>query len=155
MTAICFVALLSTGLLTGILLGNRLGASFALPKLPDSSFVQFQQTVHLNYVRIMPVLQIVSILSSVTWAYLLSSSPRVMDFVLVAIAAAGSIVVFAITLTVNVTVNKKLMAWTASNPPANVRQIWKPWERGNTVRTLLVVAVFVLEVLAVSLTVRT
>jgi len=149
------VALLSTGLLSGILLGNRMGASIALPNLPDSSFVRFQQVVHLHYVRIMPVLQIAAILSSLALVFLLRNSVRGLGFVLLAASAVGSIVVFAITLTVNIPVNKKLMTWNAATPPENVRELWGPWDKGNTVRTILAVMVFVLEALAVSLTAPT
>jgi hypothetical protein len=38
-----FVTLLSTGLLAGILFGDRMGASLARPELSPSSFVTFQQ----------------------------------------------------------------------------------------------------------------
>lgn len=151
-TVTSFVALLSTGLLTGILLGNRLGTSFALPKLPDSSFVQFQQEVHVRYVRFMPALQIASIVGSLVWLYLLRSSAYGTGVVLLAVATVGTIGVFAITLTVNVPINRKLMTWNAATPPANVRELWRPWEKGNTARTILAVGVFVLEVLVVSLT---
>ena len=147
-------ALLSTGFLAGILVGNRMGASFALPQIPTSSFIQFQQVVHRNYVRFMPPLQIVSIISSLTWLYSLRNAPMGIGYNFLAVAAAGTIVVFAITLTVNVPVNKKLMTWDAATPPANARELWRPWDKGNTVRTVLAVAVFVLQVLAVSLAVR-
>ena len=146
-----FVALLSTGLLAGIFLGYRMGASFALPTLPVSSFVQFQQVVHVYYVRFMPILQIAAVLSSLTWLFLLRSSARSLGFVLLALAAAGTICVFVLTATVNVPINKKLMTWSASAPPQNVKEIWKPWDQVNTVRTILAIGVFGLEVLALSL----
>jgi uncharacterized membrane protein len=146
-----FVALLSTGLLAGIFMGNRLGTSFALPKLPVPSFIQFQQAVHIKYVRFMPALQIAAILSSLAWLFLLGSSSSRPEFALLAVTAAGSVVVFAITLLVNVPINKKLMTWSASAPPANVSELWKPWEKGNTVRTILAAGVFVLELSALIL----
>jgi uncharacterized membrane protein len=146
-----FIALLSTGLLAGIFLGGRMGASFAAPVLPFSSFIQFQQIVHVHYVRFMPILQIAAVLSSLTWLFLLRSSPRSLSFVLLALAAAGAIFVFAVTLAVNVPINKKLMTWSASAPPENVMEIWKPWEQVNTIRTIVAAGVFGLEVLALSL----
>lgn len=146
-----FVALLSTGLLAGVFLGYRMGASFALPTLPASSFVQFQQVVHGYYVRLMPILQIAAVLSSLTWLYLLRSSARTRGFVLVALAAAGAICVFLLTVTVNVPINKKLMTWSASAPPENVMEVWRPWDKVNTVRTIIAVGVFAFEVLALSL----
>ena len=38
-----FVAVFSAGLIAGILLGDRMGASFARPAITPSSFVTFQQ----------------------------------------------------------------------------------------------------------------
>ncbi|PWB70061.1 hypothetical protein C3F09_09780 [candidate division GN15 bacterium] len=151
-TLMSFLALVSTGFLSGILLGNRLGASFALPRLPDSAFVQFQQAVHRNYVRFMPVLQIMAILSHGWLLLLLRNSAHPTALALFSFAAAGSVIVFAITLTVNVPVNKKLMTWAVSNPPHNARELWRPWDKGNTVRTVFAITVFVLDVLAICLT---
>jgi uncharacterized membrane protein len=146
-----FIALLSTGLLTGILLGNRLGSSLALPKLPDSSFVRFQQEVHLRYVRFMPPLQIASILGSLAWLYLVRDTLHGSAFALLVAASLGTCTVFAITMFVNVPVNKKLMTWNAAAPPTDVRQQWIQWETGNTIRTILAAGVFTLQVLVVSL----
>ncbi|SYZ72277.1 membrane hypothetical protein [Candidatus Zixiibacteriota bacterium] len=151
LNATSFIALLSTGLLAGIFFGNRMGTSFALPTIPVSSFVQFQQTIHKKYVRFMPPLQIIAILSSLIWLYLLRFSLSAPGFIMLAVAAAGIIIVFAITLTVNVPINKKLMTWSPANPPGNASEIWKPWEKGNTARTVLTLVVFVLQVLAINL----
>jgi hypothetical protein len=43
------------------------------------------------------------------------------------------------------------MTWSASAPPENVMEIWKPWEQVNTIRTIVAAGVFGLEVLALSL----
>ncbi len=51
-----FIAVLSTGLVAGIYLGDRMGASFARPELSPSSFVKFQQIQHVHFVKMMPVL---------------------------------------------------------------------------------------------------
>jgi uncharacterized membrane protein len=150
-TIIRFIALLSTGLLAGIFLGWRMGASFAAPTIPVSAFVQFQQVVHMHYVRFMPILQIAAVLSTLTWLFLLRSSARSLGFLLLALAAAGTICVFVLTVSVNVPINKKLMTWSASAPPPNVMEIWKPWEKVNTVRTILSMGVFGFELLALSL----
>lgn len=146
-----FVALLSAGLLAGIFLGGRMGPSIALRTLPASSFVQFQQTVHVHYVRVMPILQILAVLSSLTWLFSMRSNVQSVPFVLMGVAAVGAICVFAVTLAVNVPINKKLMTWSASAPPENMAQIWRPWERVNTFRTILAGGVFALEVLVVTL----
>jgi uncharacterized membrane protein len=150
-SVIRFIALLSTGLLAGIFLGWRMGPSVALPTLPATSFVQFQQVVHGYYVRFMPILQIAAVLSSLTWLFFLRSSAGSLRFILLALAAAGTISVFALTFAVNIPINKKLMTWSASAPPQNWSEIWRPWEQVNTIRTVLAVGVFTLELLAFGL----
>ena len=79
-----FVALVSTGLLAGIFLGDRMGLGFARPALPASSFVQLQQIQHVHFVRMMPVLQIAALLSTLTWLFLLRSSVRSSQFAVIA-----------------------------------------------------------------------
>ena len=56
--------------------------------------MQFQQVVHLNYVRFMPIIQILSILSSLVWLYLPRNSTNGIAFALVAMAAVGMIRTF-------------------------------------------------------------
>jgi len=62
--------------------------------------------------------------------------------------------VFVLTAAINAPINKKLMTWNASAPPANVMEIWKPWEKVNTIRTVLSMAVFSFEIVALSLGVQ-
>lgn len=124
-----FIALLSAGLIAGILFGYRMGASVALPTIPVSSFVQFQQVLHLSYVKFMPVFLIAASVSNLLWLFLLRGSVRSAGFVLLALATVGILFVFAITLMVNVPINKELMTWDASAPPANVLELWKRGSR--------------------------
>jgi len=146
-----FIALLSSGLLAGIFLGYRMGATFALPTLPATSFVQFQQVLHRYYVRVMPILQALAVLSTLTWLFSLRSIAGSLGFVLIALAAVGTICVFVLTAAFNVPINEKLMTWNVSAPPANLSEIWRPWDKVNTLRTILAVGVFGLEILALTL----
>jgi len=133
-----------------------MGASLALPTIPVSAFIQFQQVLHLSYVKFMPVFLIAASVSNLLWLFLLRKSVRSPGFVLLALATVGILFVFAITLMVNVPINKELMTWDASAPLANVLELWKPWEQVNTIRTIVAVCVFALEALVLSLaTVKT
>ena len=146
-----FVALLSTGLLAGIFLGDRVGLGFARPALPTSSFVQLQQIQHVHFVRFMPVLQIAAVLSTLIWLFLLRSNVRTSQFLLLALAAVGLVAVFVLTMAINVPINNTLITWTASAPPANAMEIWKRWEQVNTVRAIIAPIAFSLEVLGLIL----
>ena len=146
-----FVALVSTGLLAGIFLGDRMGLGFARPALPASSFVQLQQIQHVHFVRMMPVLQIAALLSTLTWLFLLRSSVRSSQFAVIALAAICLLVVFGLTMAINVPINNTLMTWNAAAPPGDAMEIWKRWEQVNTVRAIISPISFALEVLGLIL----
>ncbi len=111
------VAVVSTGLFAGILLGDRLGATYARPELSASSFVQFQQIVHVHFVRMMPVLVFSSVLAGLVWVALLRSQWRAAEFWLAALATGVMVCVFALTRAVNVPINDQLMTWSITAPP--------------------------------------
>ena len=146
-----FVALVSTGLLAGIFLGDRMGLGFARQALPASSFVQLQQIQHVHFVRMMPVLQIAALLSTLTWLFLLRSSVRSSQFAVIALAAICLLVVFGLTMAINVPINNTLMTWNAAAPPGDAMEIWKRWEQVNTVRAIISPISFALEVLGLIL----
>jgi uncharacterized membrane protein len=146
-----FVALVATGLLAGIFLGDRMGLGFARPALPASSFVQLQQIQHVHFVRMMPVLQIAALLSTLTWLFLLRSSVRSSQFAVIALAAICLFVVFGLTMAINVPINNTLMTWNASAPPGDAMEIWKRWEQVNTARAIISPIGFALQVLGLIL----
>ncbi len=143
-------AVFCTGLFAGILFGDRMGASFARPEMAASAFVQFQQIVHRNYVVMMPVLLFSAIILSLVWLFLARSQPKRAEFWLVAVATGAVIVVLAMTLAVSVPINNELMTWNIASPPANVMEIWAPWEKVHSLRTVLVMVAFLMEVVALA-----
>jgi uncharacterized membrane protein len=137
-----FMQLLATGFMTGILLGDRLGVTPIRPKLPASSFVLFQQELHLRFGTLMPVLIISSLLAGIISLVLLRGDNRSKEFLLTAIATLCVLGVAVMTRMVNVPVNEALMTWQVSSPPDNVMQLWEPWEKIHTIRTIVSIAGF-------------
>ncbi len=43
------------------------------------------------------------------------------------------------------------MTWSVGAPPTNLREIWAPWERVHTLRTVLATGALVLQAVAVGL----
>jgi uncharacterized membrane protein len=113
--------------------------------------VQLQQIQHVHFVRMMPVLQIAALLSTLTWLFLLRSSVRSSQFAVIALAAICLLVVFGLTMAINVPINNTLMTWNASAPPDNAMEIWKRWEQVNTVRAIISPIGFALQVLGLIL----
>ena len=155
LTVLRVVAVVTAGLLAGIFLGYRAGVHYALGKLSTSSFVQLQQVIHVRYVRFMPLLVLAALLSSVLWMVMVRSHWRTAEFWLVAMSAFGILVIAAATRAVNVPLNDQLMTWSVASPPTNLSEIWAPWERVNTLRSVLATTALALEAVALSLTAAT
>ena len=138
------IAVACIGLLAGIYLADRASAT-GRATLDASSFVKYQQTVHATYVRMMPPLVLAAIVAAVGWLFLVRSQWRGAEFWLVAGATCGILFVAAATRIVNVPLNQQLMTWSAAAPPANLKDLWAPWERVDVIRTVVAIAAFVLE----------
>ena len=144
------LAIVCIGLLAGIYLADRASAP-ARTTLDASSFVQYQQTVHTTYVKMMPPLLIGAILSALVWIFLERSQWRDAEFWLVAVSLCAIVFVGAVSRAVNVPLNDQLMTWSTAAPPANLKEIWAPWERVDAIRTVAAIGAFILQALAMSL----
>jgi uncharacterized membrane protein len=147
------IAVVCAGLLAGIYLGHRAGPYYALQKLSPSSFIQFQQVVHTYYVRFMPPLVLTALLAALVWLLMLRSHWTSVEFRLIAGSACGIALIAAMTRAVNVPLNNQLMTWNIAAPPDNLRDLWVPWDRVNTIRTVIAAGVLILEAAALSLSV--
>jgi uncharacterized membrane protein len=151
LTIIRVVAVVSAGLLAGIYLGGRAGAHYALQKISASSFVQFQQVVHVHFVKFMPPLVLTALVSVFGWLLMVWQQRTSAEFWLIAASACGVACNAVLTRAVNVPLNNQLMTWNIEAPPANLRAIWVPWDRVNTIRTVVAAGVLILEALALNL----
>jgi len=151
LTTVRVITVVSTGLFAGILLGDRAGATYARPQLSPSSFVQFQQIVHVHFVRLMPPLILAAILAGLIWLLLIRARWRDAEFWLVAAATGAVLLCLILTRAVNVPVNEQLMTWTIATPPSNLRELWAPWERVHTIRTIAAASAFLFEAVALGL----
>jgi uncharacterized membrane protein len=91
------------------------------------------------------------LVSSALWVVMVRSRWRTAEFWLVGISAGAILAILAVTRAVNVPLNKNLMTWSVDSPPPNPQQLWEPWERVNTLRSVLATAALVLETAALSL----
>ena len=145
------VAVVCAGLLAGIYFGYRAGDYYALQKLSASNFVQFQQVIHMHFARFMPPLVLTALLAALAWLVMLRSQWKSTEFWLIAASTCGIVLIAAMTRAVNVPLNNQLMTWDIAAPPSNLREIWAPWDRVNTVRTFVSVTVLILEAVALSI----
>jgi uncharacterized membrane protein len=142
------VALICTGLVAGIFLGHRAGVSRAVPILNQSSFIQLQQTIHKTFARMMPVLVVGSVLGSALWAFFLRACWRTTEFWLVSAASLMMFCGATMTRAINIPINKRLTTWDAAVPPSDWRTVWARWEQIHSIRTVLAIIAFAVEVIA-------
>ena len=142
------VALLLSGLMAGLLFGDWLGPSFARARMSPSSFIEFQQIVHLNYLLTLPALSWLAIVATVLWLFMVRSRRDSLEFRALLAAGAAIIVGQAITFILNVPINNQLETWSVAVPPENAREIWSQWEHAHVIRTVLWMVGFFLEVVA-------
>ena len=144
------IAVMSSGLMAGLLFGDWLGPSFARSAMNESSFIQFQQIVHLNYLRTLPALSTLALATPVLWLIMLRNHRRNAEFKLLVGATVAIALGSMITLIFNVPINDQLETWSFATPPADAREIWNGWEKAHIVRTVFWVAGFVLEIMALT-----
>ncbi len=145
------VAVLCSGLMAGLLFGDWLGPSFARATMNASSFIQFQQIVHINYLRTLPALSTVAIAAPLLWLIMLRNRRDSAEFKVVLGATIGIAVGYIITFVFNVPVNNQLETWNIAAPPRNAREIWSQWEKAHVVRTIFWVFGFFLETVALAM----
>jgi uncharacterized membrane protein len=151
LTIVRVIAVVCAGLLAGIFLGYRAGPQHALQKLSASSFVQFQQVVHVHYVRFMPPLTLTALLTALAWLVMIRSRWASAEFLLIAVATCGIVLVAALTRAINVPLNNRLMTWNAEAPPSDLEKMWAPWNRVNTIRAFVSAGALIFEAIAMSL----
>jgi len=144
------VAVLSSGLMAGLLFGDWLGPSFARSAMGTTGFIEFQQIVHINYLLVLPALSTIAAGASVLWLVALRRERGTLEFGMILCATVAIVIGYTITLVVNVPVNEQLESWTLAGPPADAREIWRRWEIAHVVRTVFWVAGFFLEIVALA-----
>jgi len=152
LTAVRVVSILFAGLMTGLLFGDWLGPAFARSAMPLPAFVQFQQIIHYNYLKVLPGISVVALLAPISWLVLVRRRPP--EFRILLVGTVAIAVGFAITFIYNVPVNNLLETWNYNSPPSNARELWQPWETAHVVRTIFWGLGFVLEIVALALTAR-
>jgi uncharacterized membrane protein len=155
LAAVRIIAIFACGIFAGILFGDRMGATFARPALSPSSFVQFQRIQHIHFARMMPPLGLAALAGGAGSLILVRAQWSTPQFWLVAGATGVVALALALTRGVNIPINNQLMTWNVAAPPENMREIWRRWEKIHTVRTILLLAAFALEVIALSVGVPT
>src|ERR1700730_652252 len=106
------IAIFSSGLFAGILLGDRMGATFARPSLNPSSFLQFQRIQHVHFSRMMPLLTLAAVAGGLGWLFMVRGQWNGSQFWHVTLATGMMLLGAVLTLRVNIPINNQLMKWS-------------------------------------------
>jgi hypothetical protein len=141
--AVQAIAVFTTGLLAGILFGDRAGNSYARPKLPAAAFLAFQREQNRRFAAMMPLPILAAVVASAAWLILIRARAGAPDFVLVASGSACLAMFVAITRLVNIPINNRIDAGDGAS-------LWPRWERAHSVRTAFAVLAFLCELAALA-----
>jgi uncharacterized membrane protein len=138
-----------TGTVTGVMVGVEFAvAVFVNPilrRLPVGSWIEATAAGGRILGRVMPFWYIGSLLltawlAAATWAGPAGDA---------AVAAAGLLIVSVImSVTLLVPINNRVITWTADNHPADWREQHQRWDRWHYARVAVIVAAFVLLLVA-------
>ncbi len=142
------VALACMGVSAGVYISDWAGGRLFRLAADASEAVFYQQVIHVQYQRFMPVFVFGAVLGAGGWLYCIRSHWRSLEFLSVAIAFVAAIAIAIMTLSVSVPINNALMTWDRNSPPADFRALWAPWDHVNGARSVLASVAFLLELLA-------
>jgi len=144
---IIFVGVLLTGLLAGNELATLIAFHPALRRIPLRARVEAERALTRRLGAIMPVYMTVALLAAVAAAVALTGDD---GFGLALAAALALGAMLAITLTRNVPLNKRTIAFRPDGDARAWEAIRRPWERLHAFRVVLDLAAFVCLVAALA-----
>jgi len=144
------LVLLANGLSAGVLVWGLLGGWPLMRSLPGDRYVQLHRFFSTRYDPFMPICMIVTVVGDVLLAVLL---PGVAGAALVSVGALLTLAGVLVSVLKNVPVNKWIQALDPDHLPADFaeRDPRAGWGRWNTRRSVLVLAAFLVNCVALGL----
>lgn len=144
-----WIAVFSTGMIAGILFGDRAGNTYARRRLTTDAFGAFQREQNRRFAKMMPLPILAGVVSSSAWLVLQRDRAGMPDYWLIAAGTTSLILFTAITRMVHIPINNRLNAAKSSAAETEaVRRLWQRWEKVHTVRTAFAVLAFACELAA-------
>jgi uncharacterized membrane protein len=137
------IAIVLTGVVTGVFFGPWLGLSRSIDQFSRETFLAIGKRMIGNLRPVMPVLMPLAILSVIAAAVMLHST-SICGFWLTVAGLALFLGALLITLTVEVPIDNQIRRWTLETMPAEWEQIRDRWERFHALRTFASLGAFVL-----------
>jgi hypothetical protein len=149
-TVLSTAVLLLSGWLAGAETSSWALVQPVVARLDPTPQIRWQQGTLRTFGRLMPILlPLTSVLIVATAVVAPTPTTRVVWIV----AAVAAFVLIAFTLTVNVPINKRTLAWDADDPPATWRDDRRRWHTYQGLRALLLTVWFLCAVIATALSI--
>jgi uncharacterized membrane protein len=129
--AVVFIAALATG---GLMV-NWIGLARAMSRLSALAYVEFHQATNHTFDPYMPIVVVGTILGGIVLA-ILSPGIHSLSGELAILGCLCYVAGLAISLSINVRINKQIERWSVKNPPADWSAVRTRWVRFHIVRTL-------------------
>lgn len=149
--AAVFVNLLLTALLAGVLFDFWFFTAPALGTLPAVPWTQFSQALDREYLTPAPLLYTLVDVSAVLVVLARWRDRHRLPLLLSALALLLGAAATVSTLLVNVPINAEVLSWDPTRPPADWMLVRDRWNTAHALRTGLLVAALVFQLLAVLL----
>jgi len=135
-----FVALVLTALSTGVHFGTWLTEGPIRRTKSGALFIEVHQGRDRVAARVMPILGNAAIIFIAVCVFFARAVPA--GFILSLIGLLLVTANMAITLIVNVPINRKVQTWHADAPPDEWKRLRDRWEKFHSMRTFLIVSGF-------------
>ncbi len=137
-------SVVAIGMMSGLMLATGL-AGYADRALPETSWTLRFQREDALFAKVMPPFFLTALIT-LGWSSFLSTGTSRSLF---AAAALLTVVIIAITLALQVPINKTVQSWTAGSAPAHWPALRDRWLRNHLVRTIVTITAFVCAVIAI------
>ena len=138
-------------ILISVFVGNEFAIGFfvhpVLRKLPESVHISSVQVIGKIIGKIMPFWIPLIIISALPILYL-TYDTQTLSFWFTIAAVICIVLMLIISLTINVPVNKKVIAWDPQSLPNNWLELRNRWDKWHNVRIILDIVALILFLLA-------
>src|SRR5262249_31489864 len=131
-----FIALLLFSLVMGVMWGTWFSLSRSIAAITPQTFLEVGHTMIGNLGSSMPFLMPAAVLAGIVVCVLLFRRRQTTGYALAAAAVVLLVVAMAITLAVNVPIDRQIQSWTTMTLPSDWRAIRDRWEFYHGLRTL-------------------
>jgi uncharacterized membrane protein len=145
-----FFTLLAAGFTASAEASSHFFVHPVIRRLPAEHHIRVEQGLLRTFGRVMPLLMPATVALSAAYALVGPAQPGTVG-ILRWVAAILFAAAVAVTLAVNVPINRQTAQWDPLNPPGDWQRLRTRWERFQNVRSILLLVGFALLTISIAL----